>query len=74
VKDDGAGINQGVDAARVFDLGYTTKRGGAGVGLAVARSIVQGAGGQIELSARPGAHGCVLRVRFPGIAMGRKSA
>jgi signal transduction histidine kinase len=65
IRDDGVGIPAGRDASRVFDLGFTTKPRGAGVGLAVAKSVVQGMGGTIELTPRAGG-GAVLRVRFPG--------
>jgi signal transduction histidine kinase len=68
VSDDGVGPPRGLDAARVFDLGFTTKPRAAGVGLAVAKSVVQAMGGTIELAARtgPGVRGgAVLRVRFP---------
>lgn len=69
VRDDGAGVPPGVEPSRVFDMGFTTKRGGAGLGLAVARSVVQGMGGGIELLARgDNERGCLLRVRFPSIA------
>lgn len=66
IEDDGVGCP--VDGSRVFDLGYTTKAKGAGVGLAVARSVVKGMGGMIELNARDDERsGAVLRVRFPSI-------
>lgn len=65
VADDGVGPP--ADATRVFDLGYTTKRHGAGVGLAVAKNVVQGMGGVIELL--PGHEGgALLRVRFPSLS------
>ncbi|GJQ28208.1 MAG: hypothetical protein HBSAPP03_00920 [Phycisphaerae bacterium] len=66
VADDGVGPPQ--NAARCFDLGVTTKPRGAGVGLAVARSVVQGMGGTIELLPRPHTGGALLRVRFPSLA------
>lgn len=65
ISDNGVGLPS--DPSRVFDLGYTTKRQGAGVGLAVARNVVQGMGGLIELLPGPEA-GAVLRVRFPSLA------
>jgi len=72
VTDDGVGPPASSDAARVFDLGFTTKPRGTGVGLAVARSVVQGMGGTIELlppanPSRAAARkaGAVLRVKFP---------
>lgn len=65
VRDDGVGPP--ADPARVFDLGFTTKRNGAGVGLAVAKNVVQGMGGTIELVSGPEG-GALLRVRFPSLA------
>jgi two-component system CitB family sensor kinase len=65
ITDDGVGVPPG-NASRVFDLGFSTKPRGAGVGLAVARNVVQGMGGTIELTGREGVRGgAVLRVRFP---------
>jgi signal transduction histidine kinase len=73
VRDDGAGLGK-ADAGRVFDLGYSTKAHGAGVGLSVAKSVVAGMGGAIQLLNKAseagvggvgGDRGCVLRVRFP---------
>lgn len=73
IRDSGAGLPKHVDPKRVFDLGFTTKPNGAGVGLGVARSVVQGMGGTIELTARAqqhaGAVGCLLRVRFPCVTL-----
>jgi signal transduction histidine kinase len=66
IRDDGVGVPAGRDASRIFDLGFSTKPRGAGVGLAVAKSVAQGMGGTIELTPRPGG-GAVLRVRFPGV-------
>lgn len=72
ISDDGVGPPTGGDAARVFDMGFTTKPRGAGVGLAVAKSVVQGMGGTIELSGRPGTRGgALLRVRFPAMSSGQ---
>jgi len=71
VTDDGVGPP--AEASRAFDLGFTTKRQGAGVGLAVARSVIQGLGGTIELTSRQsgaGGRGAVLKVRFPSTAGG----
>lgn len=71
IIDDGAGLPGGVDAGRLFDLGFTTKPRGTGVGLAVAKNVVQGMGGTIELTGREGVRGgALLRVRFPSPASG----
>ncbi len=70
IIDDGEGPPAAADTSRVFDLGFSTKPRGTGVGLAVARSVVQSMGGTIELfpnldKAPIGKRGAVLRARFP---------
>ena len=70
VLDDGEGPPQVHEPARVFDLGFSTKPRGTGVGLAVARSVVQSMGGTIELvtnntRAPAGKRGAVLRACYP---------
>lgn len=70
IIDDGVGPPTLHNSDRVFDLGYSTKSRGAGVGLAVARSVIQSMGGTIELfpnldKAPSGTKGAVLRARFP---------
>jgi signal transduction histidine kinase len=70
IIDDGEGPPQTHDSSRVFDLGFTTKPRGTGVGLAVARSVIQSMGGTIELhpcydKAPAGKKGAVLRARYP---------
>lgn len=72
VRDDGIGLSNSGDSQRAFNLGFTTKPRGAGVGLSVAKNVVQGMGGTIELknraAMRDGDRGCLLRVRFPSVA------
>ncbi|MFZ4575477.1 MAG: sensor histidine kinase [Phycisphaerales bacterium] len=70
LTDDGIGPPSISDLSRIFDMGFTTKPGAPGIGLAVARSVVQSMGGSIDLAAgdtgrRAGRQGAVLRVRFP---------
>lgn len=62
IADTGCGINDS-DLARVFEPFYTTKEGGAGLGLSVTKKILEDIGAQIEVSSRPG-HGSVFSVRF----------
>jgi two-component system OmpR family sensor kinase len=68
VADTGPGIPP-ADRARVFDRFYrvdkarSRDRGGSGLGLAVARSLVRAHGGTIVLSGEPGA--TVFTVRLP---------
>ncbi|MFB8147601.1 ATP-binding protein [Microbacterium sp. NPDC056003] len=55
VSDSGSGVPDEL-AERVFEHGFSTKPAGAegrGVGLALVRSIVDGAGGTVEISAEP---------------------
>ncbi|MBP9947018.1 MAG: hypothetical protein KBH14_11500, partial [Vicinamibacteria bacterium] len=49
---------------KIFDLYYTTKPDGTGVGLAVTQQIVTGHGGTIEVDSKPGA-GTLMTVRLP---------
>jgi signal transduction histidine kinase len=53
VDDDGPGIAP-EDRARVFELFWTRKRGGTGIGLPLAQRAVESHGGEIEVLARPG--------------------
>jgi signal transduction histidine kinase len=53
VEDDGRGI-PAEDRARIFELFFTRKRGGTGLGLPLARRAVQDHGGELEVLDRPG--------------------
>jgi len=73
VRDDGAGIAD-EDVDRIFDPLFTTRgaRGGTGLGLALARGVVQAHGGSIEVRSRPG-EGTTAVVRLPGLGPGASS-
>lgn len=47
VRDSGAGVSQ-EEAGRLFDLFYSSKRGGTGLGLPIAQRIVEAHGGRLE--------------------------
>jgi len=53
VQDDGPGIPPDLLDA-IYDMHFTTKSGGTGVGLYVARSVVQAHSGTIEVDSAPG--------------------
>jgi len=63
VSDTGSGIAAD-DLPKIFDLYYTTKPEGTGVGLAVTQQIVSAHGGTIEVESAPGA-GTTMIVRLP---------
>ncbi len=53
IEDDGPGIKP-EDRARVFELFWTSKRGGTGLGLPLARRAIESHGGELEVLERPG--------------------
>jgi signal transduction histidine kinase len=53
VTDEGTGI-AGPDLGKVFDPYFTTKRGGTGLGLPIAKNIVEGLGGTLAVTSAPG--------------------
>jgi signal transduction histidine kinase len=63
VADSGAGVAPEL-RARVFEPFFTTRPGGTGLGLAVARQIVEAHGGSIAVGDRPGGGAC-FTVRLP---------
>lgn len=63
VADEGLGIPPEVQA-RVFDLYFSTKSDGSGIGLAVVRQVVQLHGGSVALRSAPG-EGTEIELRLP---------
>lgn len=53
VTDDGPGMDEHT-AQRAFDLFFTTKRSGTGVGLAITKRLVERQGGTIAIETEPG--------------------
>jgi len=68
IEDNGPGL---ANPDNLFVPLYTTKKSGSGVGLALARQIVEAHGGAITLRNRTGAHGCIAEVRLPVAERGR---
>jgi signal transduction histidine kinase len=63
VEDDGPGFG-GAPTGRFFTPGLTTKSGGSGLGLTIARAIVEQHGGTLELCDNDGGGGRA-EVRLP---------
>jgi signal transduction histidine kinase len=68
VRDHGEGIPDEV-RSRIFDLYFTTKKEGSGIGLAMTYRIVQMHHGQIDVESRPGS-GTTFVLRLPLISAG----
>lgn len=66
VEDDGPGIPD-EDLHRVFEPSFTTKPGGTGLGLSIVRSLVEEAGGRLDLDSPAGGGSC-FRIQLPEIA------
>lgn len=62
IEDNGPGL---ANPENLFVPLYTTKKAGSGVGLALARQIVEAHGGVIELHNKPNHTGCIAEVRIP---------
>lgn len=69
VRDSGIGIAT-EDLPRVFDPYFTTRRAGTGLGLPIAKNIVEGLGGAIGVSSRLGA-GTDIRIELGDAPMKR---
>jgi signal transduction histidine kinase len=68
ITDTGTGIDT-ADLSRVFEPYFTTKRGGTGLGLPIAKNIVEGLGGSISVESGPG-RGTEIRVELPSSTAG----
>ena len=64
VEDNGIGIPS-EDSEKIFDLFYSTRKGGTGLGLAVVRRIARDHGGEVEVESTAGV-GTRVRVTLPG--------
>jgi signal transduction histidine kinase len=62
-RDSGGGVPEGI-RARVFELFFTTRREGSGIGLATVKKIVELHGGSVHLESSD-ARGSVFRIEVP---------
>jgi signal transduction histidine kinase len=72
VADRGPGVPEEL-RERVFELFYTSKSGGSGIGLALARRIAEAAGGRLSCAAREGG-GSLFVLSLPAFAAGAARA
>jgi signal transduction histidine kinase len=63
IRDQGQGIPEDI-RDKVFNLYFTTKKGGSGIGLAMAYRVVQLHHGSLEFHSAPG-EGTTFYLRFP---------
>jgi len=63
VRDRGTGIAPD-DLAHIFDPFFTTRRAGTGLGLPIAKNIIDGLGGSLSVDSRPDA-GTAIRIEIP---------
>ena len=63
IRDRGVGIAP-EDMPHIFDPYFTTRRAGTGLGLQIARNIIDGLGGTIAVTSRPG-EGTEIRIELP---------
>jgi signal transduction histidine kinase len=68
VRDSGEGMSEGV-LPRAFDLFFTTREGGTGLGLPIARRIVEAHGGTLDLRSREG-EGALATLSLPAARAG----
>lgn len=63
IEDNGPGMTPEVQE-KVFEVFFSSRGGGTGLGLPIARQIVERHGGTLELDSRPG-RGTTFRIRIP---------
>ena len=63
VEDDGVGI-PAEEQTRIWDVFYSTRKGGPGLGLAIVQRIAASHGGELELHSTPG-EGTRVRLWLP---------
>ena len=66
VEDTGCGMSEET-RARAFDLFFTTKDTGTGLGMAIARTVIEQHGGRMDIRSQVG-RGTQVRVALPVVA------
>ncbi len=70
IRDRGIGIAP-EDMPHIFDPYFTTRRAGTGLGLPIAKNIVEGLGGTLAVSSRRG-EGAEIRIDLPQVPAGAR--
>ncbi len=65
VVDTGPGIHRRLQEKKIFDLGYSTRPGGSGLGLFVARELLDTLGGTVSVEESVMEVGSTFRVDLP---------
>jgi len=71
IQDRGIGITP-EDMAHIFDPYFTTRRAGTGLGLPIAKNIIEGLGGTLAVSSRHG-EGTEIRIDLPQTPAGAQA-
>jgi len=71
VSDHGVGIAE-ADLSAIFDPFYTTRGSGSGLGLPIARNIIEALGGSISAASRQG-DGTTITIDLPGRTLGAEA-
>ena len=66
IADTGGGMDEAT-LGRSFDLFFTTKPGGTGLGMAIVRSVVDRHGGRLDIDTAPG-RGTTIEISLPAVA------
>ena len=66
ITDSGPGITPEM-GERIFTMHFTTKEGGTGIGLYVARAVVESSGGEIRVRSQPG-QGATFQIELPALS------
>lgn len=67
ISDDGPGV-AGNDRRKIFDLFYSKRPGGTGIGLTLARTAIENCGGDITAETAPGGRGALFSIKIPMVS------
>lgn len=71
IMDEGPGIPY-PERKKIFELFYSNRPGGTGIGLALARTAIENCGGEIECQTPPAGKGALFAIRIPAAEIARR--